>query len=340
MNQNAEIYRIGAYDIFLNNIIGIGSYSVVYIGKHNDPKLNNKDIAIKKILIRDVSSKVRKAISDEINIMNHIKNNPHPNIVKCYDIIDDIDTIYIIMEYCDSGDMSRIIGKPMKEENVKYYFKQLIDGIKYLNKHKIIHRDIKPKNILLTDNKKTLKICDFGLAKTVSNMTRSYTVCGSPLYMAPEMFGDKSYSETVDIWSIGILLYEMLYGLNPFYKVKDKQELEKFMISDDEEIQVPPKYCRNTEISEVCINLMKLLLQKNASIRISFDELYLHEWFNNNDNSDNTDIDSINLENECKSSSDSSELCMNIEENKIQQSEYEYEYDIEDDQMLFIIDQK
>ena len=348
--KNSDIYRIGSYDIFLNNRIGIGSYSIVYQGRCHDTEtinlyninksemINGKNvsniIAIKKILIRDVSGKVRKAINDEINIMKHIKNDPHPNIVKCYDVIDDIDTIYIIMEYCDSGDLSKIIGRPMKEENVKYYFKQLICGIKYLNKNKIMHRDIKPKNILLNENKKFLKICDFGLAKTISSnsMTRSYTICGSPLYMAPEMFGEKSYNDTVDIWSIGILLYEMIYGINPFYKVKDRIELERFMISENDDIIIPPKYSRNDDVSDECINLMKLLLQKDAGERITFEDLYVHEWVNKNNKNNEINLNN-DSNNETKSDSDSDYGSLN--DNKD-----EYIFDNEDDRMLFLLDTK
>jgi len=291
-----DVYRIGSYEIFLNNPIGIGGYSVVYYGrciddelinKYNlhktkfiENKLYNNIVAVKKILVRDSSTRVKKAIFDEVSIMRGIITNPHPNIVTCYDIIDDIDTIYIIMEYCENGDLGHIIGKPMKEETVKYYFKQLINGIKYMNENQIIHRDIKPKNILLTDENRTLKICDFGLAKNKSGLSRVNTICGSPLYMAPEMFYDKSYDETVDIWSVGIILYEMLYGINPFHKIKDKHELEQFMINSTDEIKIPPKQTKNKDVSEQCLSLLRDLLQKTSSTRITFNKLYIHEWMN------------------------------------------------------------
>lgn len=292
----SDVYRIGSYEIFLNNPIGIGGYSVVYYGrciddelinKHNlhktkfiENKLYNNIVAVKKILVRDASMRVKKAIFDEVTIMRTIITNPHPNIVTCYDVIDDIDTIYIIMEYCENGDLGHIIGKPMKEETVKYYFKQLINSIKYMNENQIIHRDIKPKNILLTDENRILKICDFGLAKNKSGLSRVNTICGSPLYMAPEMFYDKSYDETVDIWSVGIILYEMLYGINPFHKIKDKHELEQFMINNTDGIKIPPKQTKNRDVSELCLSLLRDLLQKTSSTRITFNKLYVHEWIN------------------------------------------------------------
>lgn len=293
-----ETYKIGFYEIMLDRQIGIGGYSVVYVGRCIDPniilkysinktkRIDNVDIqnvvAIKKIIVKGLTYNHQRMITEEISIMQHIKENPHINIVKCYDIIDDLDTIYIVMEYCDGGDVSKIIGKPMKEESVKYYFSQLINGIKYLNEHKIIHRDIKPKNLLLTNNKQILKICDFGLAKDKTGLSKIYTICGSPLYMAPEMFNEKCYDDTVDIWSMGIIMYEMLYGNNPLSNIKDYNELRSFMTST-ENIKIPPKYSKNINknISDECIGLLKILLVKESRNRITLKELFTHEWLSN-----------------------------------------------------------
>lgn len=313
---DGNVYKIGDYEIHISNPIGVGGYSIIYYGKCiNEATIkkykltkskiigntvHNNIVAVKKILVRDASDKIKKAILDEINIIRKIIDAPHPNIVSCYDVIDDIDTIYIIMEYCENGDLSKIIGKPIKEETVKYYFKQLIKGVKYMNDNQIIHRDIKPKNILLTDDNKVLKICDFGLAKNKSSLSRVNTFCGSPLYMAPEMFYNRNYNETVDIWSIGIILYEMLYGINPFSKVKDKYELEQIMINIKEEIKIPSKQTKNKTISKTCRTLLNSLLQKTSSTRITFEKLYIHEWFNevniinhNEHVSSNNDIDQV-----------------------------------------------
>jgi serine/threonine protein kinase len=303
--NSSNRYRIGDYEILLNKKIGIGGYSIVYLGqcineivaekKNLDQSITEFDkneikniVAVKKILMRDISVKTRDAINEEIKIMKMIKQKPHPNIVKCYDIIDDIDTIYIILEYCESGDLSKILdkSKPLDEKTVKYYFKQLVNGIKYINSENIIHRDIKPKNILLTNDKKTLKICDFGLSCNNIGSPHIYTICGSPLYMAPEMFMQKSYNKAIDLWSIGIILYEMLYGRNPFYRFKDQSELETFMLNENINI---PEFNKNKKISELCISLLSSLLQKEAETRITFEELYNHKWLDD-------DIDELNLE--------------------------------------------
>jgi serine/threonine-protein kinase ULK/ATG1 len=312
--ESSDIYRIGSYEIFLDKQIGIGGYSVVYIGRCIDDSLSqkyhinktkqisgnlvNNIVAIKKIIVKGLSYKHQKMITEEVSIMKRIKETPHVNIVTCYDIIDDLDTIYIVMEYCDGGDLSKLIGLPMKEESAKHYFSQLISGVKYLEENKIIHRDIKPKNILLTDNRLSLKICDFGLAKNKAGLSRVYTVCGSPLYMAPEMFRDKYYNDTVDIWSIGIILYEMLFGMNPLSKIKDYHELESFMVNNKENIAIPPKNNKvSRHVSSGCISLLKTILVKDSEQRISLRELYNHKWLKVNsmddipEQMDDNDID-------------------------------------------------
>lgn len=285
-----NIYKIGFYEIFLNHQIGAGAYSTIYLGRCIDNDLANKlninkttnvdniminnVVAIKKVISKNLSFKYQKMINEEMNIMRYIKDNPHINIITCYDVIDDLDTIYIVMEYCDE-DFSKLI-KPLKEDEVRYYLNQLINGLKYLDEHKIIHRDIKPKNLLLTDNRHILKICDFGLAKNKSGLTHVQTVCGSPLYMAPEIFKDKSYDENVDIWSVGIIMYEMIYGNNPLSRIKDYIELEAFM-KNPNEIIIP----KDENVSTVCLNLLKVLLVKDNNKRISLKDLLICNWLTN-----------------------------------------------------------
>jgi serine/threonine protein kinase len=153
------------YVVYKNsdNFLGKGAFSKVYKGTYigRDKEFLNKEVAVKIIKTNNIKLKTLKILEDEIKIMNIIQENPHPNIVECYDVIRDDNTIYIIMEYCDSGDLRSILGKPIKEQYTKFYFSQLANGLKYLDSIKIIHRDIKPRNILLTHKRRILKICDF-----------------------------------------------------------------------------------------------------------------------------------------------------------------------------------
>ena len=198
--------------------------------------------------------------------MNHI------NILKYYDTIDLTDCLYIIMEYCE-GDLSEIlIKKPIKYDIVKYYFKQIISALKFLNENKIIHRDIKPKNILFTEDKKILKLSDFGFAKQINGLKKSNTMCGSPLYMAPEIFAKNGYTESVDMWSLGLILFEMIYGYHPLDKYKDIETISESIINTDIHIQTTDK------ITDDCIDLLKKLLNKNPIDRINMKDMLNHKW--------------------------------------------------------------
>jgi len=269
---------IGKYTLQKNILLGSGSFSKVYQGTYND-----KLLAIKIIKINRLTKKALSIIDNEIKIMNIIKNDPHPNIVECYDIIKTDRRVYIILEYCDSKDLLSIMIKPIKELYTQFYFSQLVNGLKYLDKKNIIHRDIKPKNILLTNNRKVLKIADFGFAIVSKIDDLHDTICGSPLYMAPEITSTNAYNAQTDLWSIGMILYEMLYGHHPYHKCKTREDL-KYRI-DNTEIMIPPKDNKNTDISDECICLLRSLLQKNVRYRIKWDQFFKHDWITKYDNS-------------------------------------------------------
>jgi serine/threonine protein kinase len=292
MNNNSrfktgDIYKIGDYEVFMNNKIGIGRYSVVYIGRCANNTIATKHqmnikkriildtqtgiqkveynniVAIKKIIRRDATDKIKNNINDEILIMNMIKEKPHENIISCYEIIEEKDAVYIIMEYCELGDMSRIVGKTIDDDTIMNYTKQICNGLVYLEQCGIIHRDIKPKNILMTKNN-IIKICDFGLAKNII-LDNKYIICGSPLYMAPEMILGREYNEKIDIWGIGIIIYELIYGVNPYNKIKDRKELETIMNGDN--------LIEHGESTSKMILLMNKILIKDIDKRISLKEI-------------------------------------------------------------------
>ena len=182
------------------------------------------------------------------------------------------------MEYCDGGNLSNLLNRPLLEETAKSYFIQIVNAVHHLNKLQIIHRDIKPKNLLLSNNQKDIRVCDFGLAK-ICNGVEQYTVCGSPLYMAPEVICGNSYDYKIDIWSMGIVLYEMLFGINPLSKIKIKKyyELETFM-KNTEHINIP-----DTTISSCAVDLLTQLLDKDVTKRIDLDDIYMHKWLDIDD---------------------------------------------------------
>lgn len=274
--------KIGDYQFIRSrqSELGRGSFSTVYLGEYTGPTtwaLDHKQkVAIKIIKTNNMTPKAKSILEDEVSVMDMIKKNPHPNIVGCYDIINSPYETLLILEYCDSGDLKSILKKPIKEKFAQFYFCQLANGLKYLSQHNIIHRDIKPRNILLTDNRKILKIADFGFATNFKNQSLHETICGSPLYMAPEIMNNNMYNNQTDLWSIGMILYEMLFGTHPYNECHTFPELKDTITNTD--IEIPPVNTKNKLISDECINLLKQLLQKNVQNRITWNDFFEDPW--------------------------------------------------------------
>lgn len=290
------------------NKLGKGGFSEVYGGiyvGYSKDNINKGDKVAIKILTKEKNK--QKYVDNEINIINILRKNPHYNIVNFYDIIKKDDTVYIIMEYCDSHDLIHYTGNPIMEQYVQFYFCQLANGLKHLNKLNIYHRDIKPRNLLLTENKKILKIADFGLAKInedVNYQTQSNslfdTICGSPMHMAPEIRKDRLYGFKTDLWSIGIILYELLYGFHPFGNCKTIEQLQNMVETTIIKIPPEPSLNKNKNVSSECLLLLKGLLQTNAYNRLTWNDFFSHEWITkyddilsekNNDIVNNSNID-------------------------------------------------
>lgn len=271
------------YELYKNNILGNGSYSIVYMGKRF---ADNKNVAIKYINLKNLNFTSLKMIQSEIEITKKLLNHDNLNILKYYDIVENDDSIYIIMEYCESGNLSSILtGDPIDENLAKNYFKQLVWGLLYLKENNIAHRDIKPTNILINNN--ILKICDFGFASQTDKSKKMITVCGSPLYMAPEVYKKSGYDESVDVWALGIILYEMIYGFHPLYEYCDITILSKSLISNNDVIIFPS----NPTVEKSCIDLLKKILNKNCCERISLNEILKNDWLVSHSSNENKSED-------------------------------------------------
>jgi calcium-dependent protein kinase len=142
----------------------------------------------------------------------------HPNIVKYYETYDDNKYMYLVMEYCDGGELFDKIAsqknQTFSEAEACVYMTKLFQAINHCHASNIVHRDIKPENIMIGKDKE-LKLIDFGLSKAKNEKGKLHTIAGTPFYMAPEVL-DGGYSYKADIWSLGVLLYILLSGYLPF----------------------------------------------------------------------------------------------------------------------------
>ena len=273
--------------------IGKGSFSIVYKGENRYTK---KLYAIKEISVDNVS-KIKDNIKREVNLM---KNLDHENIVKLHNVIIDkkYDNIYLVFDYYPLGDLAKFLNKRcLKEIYAQNYIRQLSKGLKYLYQNSIIHRDLKPQNILVTETY-NIKITDFGFARYFDSDIMIQTMCGSPIYMAPEIMKHKKYNNKSDLWSVGIIMYEMLTGHPPF---RAKNILELLRKIKTQKLELP----KNIRLSKKGTDLLIGLLNTNPDKRIDWENFFNHIWLKDDRITENEnrflDIDSFMNDNDTSS---------------------------------------
>jgi serine/threonine protein kinase len=258
--------HVGDYTLIKQ--IGKGSFSKVFKAIDNRTQ---KKVAIKQIDCTNMKTIVKDRIYQEIELYKRLD---HPYIIKMYDVIYDKEreNIYIILEYCEGGTLHDYLKRgKLSEGNVLYLFIQLREGLKYLYENKIVHRDLKPQNILLMDCGKTVKIADFGFAKVIQDNVMIETLCGSPLYMAPEIIKRDKYTIKADLWSLGLILYKMVYGRHPYGDAKNLYDL--MLKIEGREVLYDPTASRK------CKDLMLNLLKIDHEERLSWKGFFNHKWF-------------------------------------------------------------
>lgn len=249
---------LGDY-FYKNHPIDKGNFSLIFKGYGLK---NNIPVAIKKNIVTN-----NIQIKNEISILQRLN---HENIVRLLDSYIVNEEYYFIMDYCNGGNLKKYIDSKIVSYDLKYMY-EILRGLDYLIKQKIIHRDIKPTNIFIHEN--MVKIGDFGFSK--ENTENIYnTFCGSPLYMAPEILKYEKYDSKADMWSLGITLYELLYKNHPFVnKNLSNNELIQSIISE-----------KNVDIPEYQDNLHLLLqkiLVKEKEKRIDWMDLFKEYWYCN-----------------------------------------------------------
>lgn len=269
--------QINHYVIDTTKCIGRGSSGVVYLGYDT---ITKQQVAIKKIYIDKDNITTENRLSklwNEIQIMKQLK---HKNIVELLNVHLDIEknVLYLIMEYCDGSDLSNYTRcEKLSMSEVQDYMRQMRDGLEYLHTQKVVHRDLKPHNILLS--KGCIKLSDFGLS-TMNNeeFNLMKTICGSPLYMSPELIQHKKYTAKSDLWSVGVIMYQLIFLMHPFPGCQNFKELSKNVKNCD------IVYPTDETIDPMALELLKGLLNKNCHERINWLDFFNHKWFHPSNN--------------------------------------------------------
>ncbi|KAG2553060.1 hypothetical protein PVAP13_9KG500178 [Panicum virgatum] len=260
--------RVGEYELL--RPIGSGAYSQVWLGRH---WARGTEVAVKEIAMERLSSKLRESLLSEVDILRRIR---HPNVIALHDSVKDHGRIYLILEYCRGGDLHAYLQrhKRVSETVAKHFIRQLASGLQMLRDNNVVHRDLKPQNILLVENNENslLKIADFGFAKFLQPFALAETLCGSPLYMAPEVMQAQKYDAKADLWSVGVILYQLVTGIPPFNGDNQIQLLRNILRSC--EIRFPS----DCELSHGCIDLCRKLLRLNSVERLTVEEFVHHPF--------------------------------------------------------------
>jgi len=258
------------------SVLGRGSFGKVYLVRE---KRNPSKYWAMKLLRKDViqERKEEKHTESEAKIIQKLR---HPFLSKCMYSFEDRHRICHVLEYANGGELYEHLSRDrcFSERRAKFYAAEITSALYYLHKKRIVYRDLKLENILL-DHEGHIMLTDFGLCKEVAaNNSMMTTLCGTPEYLAPEVLDDDTYAKTVDWWSFGVVLYEMLTGRLPFYHQEQQILFERILIA--EPAPLPQNLTPN------CQDITFRLLMKDPDQRIGCSdgggdglEIMGHPWF-------------------------------------------------------------
>uniref|UniRef100_A0A665TTT8 Protein kinase D1 n=1 Tax=Echeneis naucrates TaxID=173247 RepID=A0A665TTT8_ECHNA len=258
------------YQIFPDEVLGSGQFGIVYGGKH---RKSGRDVAIKIIDKLRFPTKQESQLRNEVAILQSLH---HPGVVNLDCMFETPERVFVVMEKLH-GDMLEMILSSEKgrlpERITKFLVTQILVALRHLHFKNIVHCDLKPENVLLAsaDSFPQVKLCDFGFARIIGEKSFRRSVVGTPAYLAPEVLRNKGYNRSLDMWSVGVIIYVSLSGTFPFNEdedINDQIQNAAFMY--------PPHPWK--KISQEAIDLINNLLQVKMRKRYSVDKTLSHPW--------------------------------------------------------------
>eukprot|EP01156_Anaeramoeba_ignava_P022696 Anaeramoba_ignava/c20957_g2_i3.p1 GENE.c20957_g2_i3~~c20957_g2_i3.p1 ORF type:complete len:339 (-),score=99.22 c20957_g2_i3:315-1331(-) len=259
-------------DFNIQSLIGQGQSANVFQVEQK----NNGQLFAMKVMEKNWITKNKQVVNvkNERDVLAQSKN---PFLVKLHHCFQSNSHVFLIMDLVQGGELYHHLNREEEvftEQRVKFYAAELICALESLHKEGIAYRDLKPENILI-DDEGHLKLADFGLAKPLKKQNRTFSFCGSPEYLSPEVIERKGYGTATDLWALGVILYEMLHGLPPFYSSNRKRMFD--MILHD-------NFTFSEDLSDECKSFISGLLIKVPMLRLGsgedgFAEIKSHPFF-------------------------------------------------------------
>lgn len=248
-------------------LLGKGGFACVY---HARCLRTGHQVAIKEIDIWTMKKQnMIDRVRQEVKIHSQLK---HPSILELYTFFEDCQHVYLVLELCHNGELLQYLkrnGNKLSEIEARYIIRQVVEGLLYLHKHNIVHRDMTLTNLLLTKDMR-VKIADFGLATQLNSRDEKHmTMCGTPNYISPEVATRSSHGLETDLWGLGCLLYTLLVGNPPFETDAIKSTLTKVVMSD---------FSLPTYLTNKAKDLIYCLLKKNPRDRIDLQDVLNHDF--------------------------------------------------------------
>jgi len=261
------------YQLFPDEILGSGQFGVVYGGVH---RKTGRDVAVKVIDKLRFPTKEERALKNEVTILQNITQEAVVNLEWMFETPE---RIFVVMEKMKGDMLEMILNSPkgrITEKETKFLIHQILVALKFLHSQNIVHCDLKPENVLIADHKSKskfpqIKLCDFGFARIIGRESFRRSVVGTPAYLAPEVLNNKKYNRSLDMWSVGVIIYVSLSGTFPFNEeeeIADQIKNAAFMY--------PPNPW--AEVSAEAIDLINKLLQVKITRRLSCQQALFHVW--------------------------------------------------------------
>ncbi|XP_034557074.1 serine/threonine-protein kinase D2 [Notolabrus celidotus] len=272
IQENVDIGMV--YQIFADEVLGSGQFGIVYGGKH---RKSGRDVAVKVIDKLRFPTKQESQLRNEVAILQSLR---HLGIVNLECMFETPEKVFVVMEKLH-GDMLEMILSSEKgrlpERLTKFLITQILAALRHLHFKNIVHCDLKPENVLLAsaDPFPQVKLCDFGFARIIGEKSFRRSVVGTPAYLAPEVLLNQGYNRSLDMWSVGVIMYVSLSGTFPFNEdedINDQIHNAAFMYPPNPWKQI------SSDAIDLINNLLQVKMRKRYSVDKSLSHVYLQDY--------------------------------------------------------------